>query len=308
MNWFQQNKFLGSFLVAFGLATLLFGFFLLHEKGAANEAQARLQSTIDELTRLRRSSPFPNGANLRKTKAQADGYRSSLLALQKDLKSRMFPKPALLPNEFQAQLRAAVNEVEERARAGKVRLPDAFNLGFDEYATSLPNGLAASRLGRQLRAIQWIVNTMIETHVDSLNGLTRPPLLEEKGAAGPPPTPGRAGAAKATPAAEETGKIVDSTSIEVAFTASPAAARRVINQIAAAKEQFYILRTLQVKNQEDKGPKRGAVAEAPAVAPPSGATGKAAEPSITFIVGTEHIEVAAKIEIMKFIVPELEAR
>ncbi|MEO7167845.1 MAG: Amuc_1100 family pilus-like protein, partial [Chthoniobacterales bacterium] len=293
-----------SFLAALGVATLVLGFFLLHEKGAANEAQARLQSTIDELTRLRRSSPFPKAGNLQKTKAQADTYRSSLFALEQELKTRMFPRPPLLPNEFQAQLRAAVNDVEERARAGKVRLPAPFNLGFDEYATSLPNGLAAPRLGRQLRAIQWIVNTMIEAHIDSLNGLTRPPLLEEKGTDAPTPTPGRAGAVKPpAAAAEETGKLVDATSVDVAFTASSAAARRIVNQITAAKEQFYVVRTLRVKNQEDKGPKRGGAAEAPAAAAPPGATGKAAEPGITFIVGTEHVDVALKIEIMKFIVP-----
>ena len=52
MNWFQQNRFLGAFLVALGFVSILSLFFLLREKGAADAAQSRLESTINELTRL----------------------------------------------------------------------------------------------------------------------------------------------------------------------------------------------------------------------------------------------------------------
>ena len=53
MNWFQQNRFLGTFLAALLLATLLSGYFLLHEKGVAAEQQERLDATVSELNRLR---------------------------------------------------------------------------------------------------------------------------------------------------------------------------------------------------------------------------------------------------------------
>ena len=66
------------------------------------------------------------------------------------------------------QLRQVVTDVIERARASKVQLPENFNLGFDEYATSLPNTAAAPYLGRQLRAIEWTANTIVDAHVDSL--------------------------------------------------------------------------------------------------------------------------------------------
>ena len=117
MNWFQQNRFLGIFLGAFALATLLAGYFLLHEKGAADLQEARLQRTINELTRLRRSRPFPNEENLQKTKTETDSYRSSLLALENELKARTLPIAPIQPNEFQAQLRQSVNAVIESARA-----------------------------------------------------------------------------------------------------------------------------------------------------------------------------------------------
>jgi hypothetical protein len=313
MNWFRQNRFLGSFLAALVFATLLSVYFLLHEKSAADDAQARLETTINELTRLRGSRPFPNQENLRKTRAQTDKYRSSLLALEKELKNRMFPRPSLQPNEFQALLRQAATAVIDRARVSKVQLPENFNLGFDEYATSLPNSVAAPRLGRQLRAIEWIANTIVDAHVDSLQSLTRSALPEERAAQSATPE-GKGRPGKKSKTSEANLKIVDSTSVDLTFAGSPAAARRVFNQIAAAKEQTYIIRTLQVRNQVDKGPKRGIPGEparGPALAVPparAGATTRAAEPGISFIVGTEHLNVAARIEILRFNFPEKEAR
>jgi hypothetical protein len=310
MNWFRQNRFLGAFLAALCVATLLSAWFLFHEKSTASEADARLDASIAELSRLRSSAPFPNEENLHTTKAQTDSYRDSLLALENELKTRMFPRPPLQPNEFQALLRQAVTEVIDRARESKVKLPENFNLGFDEYATSLPNSVAAPRLGRQLRAIEWIANTIVAAHVQSLQALTRNTLPEEKEA--PSPAPGAKGrASKGVKPAEANSKIVDSTAVDLAFAGSPTAARRVFNQIAAAKEQTYIIRTLQIRNEIDKGPKRGETAPAQATAVPSprtGATNKRAEPGISFIVGTEQINVAARIEILRFNFPEKPVR
>jgi hypothetical protein len=307
MSWFRQNKFVGIFLGAFSLAMFMSAWFLLHEKGAADEAQFRFEQTINELTRLRRSTPFPNEENLRKTKAQAENYGTALLALENDLKNRMFAQLPLQPNEFQSQLRLAFTAISERAAANKVQLPVNFYLGFDDYATSLPNSEAAPRLGQQLHAVEWIANTIIEAHVDALNSLTRTPLPQEK-AGRSPTSPAASRPAKPLKPAATKEEIVDRTSVNVSFSCSSAAARRVCNEIAAAKDQFYIIRALLVKNQVDKGPKRGTpetTSPAPA-SPAPGARGK--EPAVSFIVGTEHIDVAAKIEILKFNLPEKEPR
>ena len=308
MNWFQQNRFLGIFIGGLVFATLFSASFLFQEKRAAAREQARLETTIDELTRLQRSTPFPSEENFRRVKAQSDSYHDLLLALKNELKTRTFPKQPLLPNEFQAQLRQRATDVIERARASKVQLPESFNLGFDEYATSLPNTAAAPYLGRQLRAIEWIANTIVDAHVDSLQSLTRSTLPEEKVTPAPARARTRSGRESKTP--ETSTRIVDSTSIDVAFSGSPAAARRILNQIAAAKEQAYVIRTLQVRNRADKGPERGdreKLAPATTVAGPFAQAG-AKEQGISFIVGTEHLNVAAKIEILRFNFPEMEGR
>src|SRR5690348_9266494 len=179
MSWIRQNRFLGTFFGALALATIFSLWFFFHEKSAADATQARLEETLNELMRLRQSTPFPSYENLRKMRAQSARYRASLLALEDELKGRMFPRVPLQPNEFQAQLRLAVNDVADHAATAKVQLPANFYLGFDEYATSLPNSEAAPRLGRQLRAIEWLVNTVIDAHVDAVAKLTRMSLPEE---------------------------------------------------------------------------------------------------------------------------------
>ena len=85
--------------------------------------------------------------------------------------------------------------------------------------------------------------------------------------------------------------------MEATFVSTPGAARKVINQLAAAKEQFCIIRLLQVRNEKQKGPPREEAEETSSVASasqPSPAT------ALNFIVGNERIETTAKIEIVRF--------
>ncbi len=299
MNWFERNRFLGSFLVAFGVATLLCGYFLLHEKGAAEAGQESLDNTRTELNQLRAGKPFPNPANLAKMKAQAESYRKSLGELEAELAARTLPVVPLQPSEFQAQLRQAVNAVTENAAANKVKLPADFYLGFNEYATSLPNSVAAPLLGQELQAVAMLANGVINAHVDALNGLTRTPLPQEKAVAPPTTTPARRGPAPSRASAAATSGTVRAPAVELDFAASPSAARKVLNQIATAKDQLFIIRTLNVKNQVDQGPKReSAAAPAAPVAPVAGTAATPPPAGIKFIVGTEHLDVKANVEII----------
>lgn len=315
MNWFRQNKFLGGFLVVFAVATILCLWFLLHEKAAADTEQERLATTATELNRLRASKPFPSARNLKQAREQATDYRASLGALHRELQARTLPVVPLQPNEFQAQLRQAVTAVTENAATAKVKLPANFYLGFDEYATSLPNTAAAPLLGQELQAVAMLANSIVNAHVDTLTSLTRTPLPEEKPAATPTPTPRRGARAPAARTAKSaTSPLVANHVVEIAFSASPAAARKVLNQVATAKEQLFIIRTLNVKNQVEKGPPRGAApsAETTATPPPQPAAGGSPAPTpatatVHFIVGAEHVDVQVRVEIVS-LAPEKETR
>ena len=100
-------------------------------------------------------------------------------------------------------------------------------------------------------------------------------------------------------------KLIERSVLDVTFASSPSAARRVVNQIASANQQFFIIRTLHVTNEKDKGPTRAqSTTQSPEVesAAPSASASPAAKSNaaLNFIVGNEHIQTTASIELVRF--------
>jgi hypothetical protein len=307
MKWFRENRFLGAFLIVFGVCTLGAVWLLFSAKDEWDDAAIRFNETAAELSRLEQLAPYPSGENLRKMMAYADDYAIALANLKDELKTRVFPVPSMAPNEFQSHLRLAMTSVADKARASKVRLPDKFYLGFDEFASALPNEVAAPLLGQELAQVEWLLDTLFEARVDALTFFRRTPLPEEHGTTSPPPASTSASRrpGAATPAGP---KLLERNVVEATFVSTPAAARKVLNQIAGANEQFFIVRLLHVRNEKDKGPPRevaadasGAVAASLSPAPAGSPDARPSAPAaLNFIVGNERIETTAKIEIVRF--------
>jgi hypothetical protein len=287
MNWFRENRFLGTFAIVFGVTLLAALWFLFSAKSDFDDATARFTNTSTELDRLQRLAPFPSPENLRKMKAHAEDYSSALAKLKEELKTRVAPAPPLKPNEFQSRLRIAMNATADKARANKVKLPDKFYLGFDDFVAALPNEWAAPLLGQELGQIEWLVNALLDAHVDEVRTFRRMPLPEERG--NPP-------GIKSAPATAV--KSPERNVVEVGFFATPGAMRKVLNQIAGASQHFCIIRQLQVRNEKDKGPPREGASETSASTIPSSKATPAA--ALNFIVGNEKLETTAKIEIVRF--------
>ncbi len=295
MNWFQQNRWLGNFLIIVGVATLLSALVLWRAHGSFEEANARFNEAASERNRLEYLDPFPNDANYEKMKVHIENYAVAVQKMKEDLKIRMLPIVPLQPNEFQSRLRQVTLTTFEKAHANKVKLLPGFHLGFDEFTASLPSTAAAPLLGQQLSQITLLMNILIDARVDSLTALHRTPLAEERGATpAATPIPGR----KAGGTAEAGPKLIERNIVDLTFVAAPTAARKVLNQIASSSQQFYIIRTLQVRNEKEKGP--------PREGNETGGSAAAAAPSATsagglkFIVGNEHIETTARIEMLRF--------
>jgi hypothetical protein len=297
MNWFRQNRFLGSFLVGFGMALLAALYFLWSAKSGFNEARARFDENAAELNRLQRLAPFPSETNLRKMRTQADDYATDLNKLKDELKTRVLPVVPMAPNEFQSRLRQAMTSIGERARGNKVKLPENFFLGFEEFAAALPDTAAAPLLGQQLAQVELLLNILIDARVEAVTAFRRIPATA---ASARPPTPAPAApaaATRATAAAPAGPPLVERNVVEATFLSSPGAARRVINQISSVNQQFYVTRALHVLNEKDKGPSRDGTAAAAAATPaPAGAPVSA----LNFIVGNERVQTAARIEMLRF--------
>jgi hypothetical protein len=302
MNWMRENRFLGTFLIVLGVCTVCAVWFLFGAKSDRDDVAIRFHETAVELSRLEGLAPYPSGENLRKMKAHADDYATALARLKDELKTRVLPAVPTAPNEFQSHLRLAMTAVASKARANKVKLPDKFYLGFDEFASALPNEAAAPQLGQELAQIEWLLDNLFAARVDALTSFRRTPLPNENASApASASTPNR----KPAPMALAGPRPIERNVVEATFVSTPAAARKVINQIAGTNEQFFIVRLLHVRNEKDKGPPREPAADAAGVVPsPSPPSAPEAKPppaaALNFIVGNERLETSARIEIVRF--------
>ncbi|PYJ06107.1 MAG: hypothetical protein DME95_01795 [Verrucomicrobia bacterium] len=303
MKWFQQNRAFGTLLIVFGICALLAVALLYWRWTAWNDARQAFDQVAAERNRLGHLDPFPNDANYRKLQGYLETYTSAVDKFKEALKAEVAPAPSLAPNEFQSRLRQATIATLGRARVNNVKLPDKFQLGFDEFATIMPNTAVTPLLGQELSQIQMLINILLDAKVDSVTSLRRPRLPEERGAAPTPtpsPSPGRR-VATAKLGGTPVPTLIERNIVDVTFKAAPSAARKVLNEIVSSTGQFFIVRTLYVHNEKDKGPSRErAAGSAPAESAQATGAQPAAAGSLNFIVGNEHIEVSATIEMLRF--------
>ena len=311
MNWFRQNRLLGALLIAFGICMVITMILLYSTGSKLATARGEFDKATTERARLETLDPFPNDANYHKLKDYIANYHVMLDKFKEELKKEMIPETPLAPNEFQSRLRQATVATLNRARANNVKLPENFRLGFDEFATALPRTAVAPLLGQELSQVQMLINILLDARIDGVTSFHRMPLTEEKEPkAAPTATPapvraGRRGGPTQKAASPETGglasRVFERNIVDLTFKAAPDAARRVLNEISNSNGQFYIIRTLYVRNEKDQGPAREKTVEpAPAGAATAAPNQPAPAGSLNFIVGNEHIQVSATIEMLRF--------
>jgi hypothetical protein len=299
MKWFQQNRALGTILLASGICILLGAALLYWRWSVWSEAKQTFDQATAERTRLQSLNPFPNDANYRKLQGYLERYNAALDKFKDELKAEVAPAPPLAPNEFQSRLRQATVAAEARARTNSVKLPERFQLGFDEFARIMPSTAVAPLVGQELSQVQMLINILLDAKVDNITSFRRHPLPEERRASPTPsPSPGQRVVAAAKPGG--TPPLIQPNVVEITFKAAPGVARKVLNEITSSTGQFFIIRTLYVHNEKDKGPPRertGAPTPAPS---PQASPGQQGAGALNFIVGNEHIEVSATIEMLRF--------
>jgi hypothetical protein len=299
--WFQQNRALGTLLIIFAICALFAGVLLYWRWATWRDARQTFDQAAAERSRFEHLDPFPNDANYRKLQGNLDRYSTALDKFKDELKNGIVPVPPLAPNEFQSRLRQATVATLNRAQTNNVKLPDKFQLGFDEFANALPETAVTPLLGQELSQIQMLMNILVDAKVDGVTSFHRAPLPEERRSSSTPtPSPAVGRAATATKTATPPQSSLQRNIVDLTFKATPAAARKVLNEIANSSGQFFIIRTLYVHNEKDKGPPRQRTEPTPPQAPQAAPPQPSAAGPLNFIVGNEHIEISATIEMLRF--------
>ena len=304
MRGFPEDKFLRVFLVGASLLVTGSVWLLFNAKHDWNKAVDRFSEVAAELDRLEGIAPYPNRENLEGMRILTSDYENALAGIKEELTVGHLPIQPLAPTEFQSHLRKAISAFVDKARANKVKLPEKFCLGFDEYAAALPNSTAAPLLGQELTQIELLLESLVEAHIDALSTFHRIPLREEQEVRSPMATAAPASKGPMTNSGRQ--GLIERSVVEATFLSTPAAARQLINQIASISQQFFIIRLLRIRNENDRGPIRELSVEATNNVAPASEVIAAREHNINgrnalnFIVGNEHIEVSARIEIVRF--------
>jgi hypothetical protein len=322
MSWAKENKFLTGYIVVMVIGAGALGYQVFSANAAYDDAMEKYKQKAGAYNTMRHLTPYPNRDNLAKLEAQKKEAEEVVKTFQKDLAKRGFPLEQVSPADFQETLRKTVNAVRTKATAASVELgkdpKEKFYLGFQRYETAPPDVAAAPLLGRDLKAIEWVVNQIIETPVIAIREIKRPELPEErKGTTAGRATPVPRGAPAGTPKPS----LVNAHTFEVVFNCQQPQLAKILNKIISPDApQFFIPRGVKVVNSAQKPPSKKTEGGLGAVAPlPPGATpvpttpdpNAAAVPAtpapssttIAYLLGQETIEATVRLDIVDFAEP-----
>jgi hypothetical protein len=303
MNWIKENKFLAGLLVVLVLGIGAFGYLLMGAQTRLAEATDEYERQVAERTRLHNLVPYPSPGNVKELQGQKTQASEKITELQRSLATTELPIESLTPVQFQDRLRDAVTEVKTLAGA-QTKLKDKFFLAFDRYETATPDASSAGPLGRELKAIKWLVTRFIEAKAAEIKELERDPLPAEGGKP-KEPKPAPTAGAKGAKVVEKAGPpLVEPHGIDLVVIGDPSGLRTVLNEIVSSKEQFYIPRVVSFKNEKEKAPSRTETTASAAPPSPDGSTdaagGATPAPASTYIVGEEKVEMTLRLEMVDF--------
>lgn len=314
MNWVKENKFLTVFFIVMVIGMGVLGYEVFSANSAADEAANQYADKAAEYSRLRHTAPFPNKQNLDAYDQQKKEAAKAISDFQAGLAKDEFPLEPLTPERFQDILKASVTAVRAKAAETNSKLPEkGFFLGFEKYESTPPKPEAAAPLGRQLKAIEWVVNQYLSNSVQEIRSLDRTELPEERGggersarsasaptmapapgpATGPRPSGGgRPGGGPQAGAGAAREDLVQYHPFQiVAIFKMQKQLANTLNTICGKQApQFYVLRNIGILNQTQKGPSR--------VTDPTKPHTK-----VEYIVGEELVEAAAEFDIVDFLPP-----
>jgi hypothetical protein len=292
MNWIKQNTFLSGFIAVMVIGIGVLGWLLYSASGHYDEVRADYETKVKELNRLETAKPYPEEGNLKIFDELKKEHAAAIQEFQKKVMAAQIPVEPISAVQFQNQLKEAVDRVVQKATAAGVKTPTGFYLGFEKYQTQPPAPEAAPALGRQLKALEFVVAEMVRSGVLEVTKFDRKPLPEEEGK-------GKKEKSDEAPAkgpkVEKGGKTAASVAyhpVQIEFKAEQSRFRELLNGLVAAKEHFLVPRLLNVKNEAEVAPQRVAAAGTPPVTE----TG-----AIPVIFGLEKVSVTLDLELVEFI-------
>lgn len=279
MNWIGENKFLAGFIGFMVVAVGVLGFLLFKQIGIYTDNQATYNTKYAQLDQLQKRIPYPNEKNLETYNNQHQELKKVIDDLNLNLAKFELPLDANLgPQTFQKNLQTAIADATAKADAAKIQLPEKFAFGFDNYVNTLSIPAAAPALDRQLKAVQFVFDELLTGGgVTSISAVTREALPEEKQGVKPVSTP------------------VVKEPMAVTFVTTWQNLRKVLNDLTQTKQQFYIIRLINITTDGQK--------DQPITKADTAKAGAEKTDGPLFALGNEKLVVTLSLEIVNFNTP-----
>jgi len=295
MNWFKQNPIALVLILVALIGTGTTSYLAINAQARRDETQASLDSQLQKLKQFQNQKPFPTESGLKAVKASLEEYREEIANYRTALASMEKPLSPINPQEFQDDLRKAVDGLRKIALEKGVALPENFFYGFDQYQATPPSQQEVGELNREFRVIRQLTDHIVELKIESITSLAR----KESPAPSATSTP----AAAAKPGATPTPKppTISSKTFTITFTSPQEKLLTAFNMIQAADE-FLIIRSLTLDNTSPQPPQHGqskdssATVDAPTIP----------QKTIQAVFGRESVIASLTIEILDF--PDWESK
>jgi len=291
MNWFKENPFLSGLVAVALVGAGALGYLISQAAMSYSASLETYTVAVGKLHGLQNKVPFPSKENLKAIETGLADYSAHILALQTQLSKMEIPlDEKVTPQQFQDGLRTAVNDIRAKADAGRVKLPDKFYFGFDQYQTQVPTEQAAPALFRQFQVIQSLVARLVDFKVSSVDSVVRPPLPEE---------------GRESKKSDSSDPVVKRFPFEISFTAEQGKIRAAFNSLLGS-DPFLIVRSLGIQNTNPQAPAKvsGDSSAKPANPFPSAAGDKEDEKkSLQVILGRELLKTTLRMEMLDFSEP-----
>lgn len=308
MSWVSENKFLTGLGVVMVVGVGTLGYLTYAAMDKYEAAEGTFGTATSELQRLQRTTPGLSDANLKALVEQKQELTEKISAFQQELKSRVIPTEPISKGAFQDKLKETVARISSKAATANVTRPNDFYLGFGDYQSRPPDDKVASALGRDLRAIEAVMDVFIQTGNIEIEEFHRDPLSDENAPAG---------SKRRTGAGGPEGGPIERHGVQIKFSAGDKALRDVLTGLSNHKEQLFVIRNVAIQNTVTESPPRMASAPAsppaqqdpssvdPNVPAPAEAAAPAPAPtsSLAYVFGTEKITTTINLEILNIAPP-----
>lgn len=295
MNWLKQNP-IAAFLILLAFIGMgVTSYLAVDATGLRNEAQANLDSQVQKLKQFQNQRPYPEVASLKALEESLVEYRAEVAKYRTTLAKMEASLDSINPQEFQDDLRKAVDELKKNAIEKGVALPDDFFYGFDAYQAAPPSQQEVVELNREFRIIRGIADLLVEQQIGAIDSLKRQEV-PVKAPAVPPAPPAK----PATPNESPKAPAMSIRTFTLTFTAPQDKFLSAFNMIQD-KDEFLLIRSLALDNTSPEPPPRAQLGDAsgsPAI-PVRGITANSSQ-TIQAILGRESVRASFVVEILDF--------